>query len=307
MRRHVQRMRSGGSDLRISAGGRQAELRQLWLVIAVDQVMHNSGMIGLGGEQLLQDRASFLAVGKRGVVIGLGREQRERIKSSRLVVVRILPVHLLHCRGVSPGSRFVVRFLAVGVERLQGQDVIALAVSRPGLHLAGLLQLRRGPLDGWRIRLIPELMPQAHGLAPVRHGALRVLLFDVEKSLLRLFVPERMQQRDTLFECLLRLRSTRHGKMHRAQLFLREFLVMMAFISRRGAGERRGNTQKPDQFAHGAPQSESSGRVEAGSRRRRDSALREQLSTPLPSVEFRALVCHGRKRSASSLVHLCKR
>ncbi len=162
------------------------------------------------------------------------------------MVVRILPVHLLHGRGVSPGSRFVVRFLAIGIERLQGEDVIALAGRRPGLHLAGLLQFRRGPLDGWCIRLIPELMPQAHGLAPVRHGALRVLLFDVEKSLLRLFVPERMQQRDTLFECLLRVRSTRHGKMHRAQLFLREVFVMMPFVSRRRARECGGNTQNPD-------------------------------------------------------------
>src|SRR5216684_6450365 len=115
-------------------------------------------------------------------------------------------------------------------------------------------------------------MPQAHGLAPVRHGALRVLLFDVQKSLLRLFIPERMQQRDTLFECLLRLRSTRHGKMHRAQLFLRKLLVMMSFVSRRRAGECRGNAQNPDQFAHGAPQSESSRRVEAGSRRTLASA-----------------------------------
>jgi hypothetical protein len=75
------------------------------------------------------------------------------------------------------------------------------------------------------------------GFPPKRDfGALRVLLFDVEKSLLRLFVPERMQQRDTLFECLLRIRSAPHGKMHRAQLFLRELFVMMAFVGRRGRG-----------------------------------------------------------------------
>src|SRR5260370_23895165 len=109
-------MWSGGSDLGVSASGRQAELRQLGLVIAVDQVMHNSGMIGLGGEKLLQDGAGLLAVGKRGVVVGLRRQQRERIKSSRFVVLRILPVHLLHGRGASPGSRFVVRFLASGIE-----------------------------------------------------------------------------------------------------------------------------------------------------------------------------------------------
>jgi len=51
--------------------------------------------------------------------------------------------------------------------------------------------------------------------------------------------------------------------MHRAQLFLRELLVMMTFVGRHLAGECRGNTQKPDQFAHGAPQSEFIWPVEA--------------------------------------------
>jgi len=121
--------------------------------------MRNSGMIGLDREQLLQNGAGFLAVGKRRVIVRLGGQQRERIKSSRLVVVRILPVDLLHRDGVNQGSRSVVRFLAVGIERLQRLDVITLPVSRPGLHLAGLLQLRRGALDGWCVRPIPELMP----------------------------------------------------------------------------------------------------------------------------------------------------
>jgi hypothetical protein len=34
--------------------------------------------------------------------------------------------------------------------------------------------------------------------------------------------------------------------MHRAQLFLRKLLVMMAFVSRRRAGECRSDTQNPD-------------------------------------------------------------
>jgi hypothetical protein len=46
-----------------------------------------------------------------------------------------------------------------------------------------------------------------------------------------------MQQRDTLFEGLLRLRSTLHGEMHCAQLGLRQFLVMMAFVGSSGSAK----------------------------------------------------------------------
>jgi hypothetical protein len=48
-------------------------------------------------------------------------------------------------------------------------------------------------------------------------------------------------------------------------LVLRKSLVMMVFVGGRGSGKCRGNTQDPDQFAHGAPRWESSGRIEAGS------------------------------------------
>src|SRR5271157_1927376 len=157
------------------------------------------------------------------------------------MVVRIFLVDLLHGGAVSPRARFVILSLAVGIERLRSLNVIALAVGW-GLRLVGLLQLRRGAFDGGFFRLVPELMPEAHGLAPVRHGALRVLLFDVEKGLLRLFVPERMQQRETLFECLLRVRSTRYGEMHRTQLVLGEFFVMMAIVGDCRAGECSSNT-----------------------------------------------------------------
>src|SRR5208283_5873051 len=96
----------------------------------------------------------LLAVRKCRVVIGLRRQQRERIKSSCLVVVRILLVYLLHGGGVSPRSGFVVGFLAVGIERVQGLDVSALAVGW-GFRLVGLLQLCRAALDSSFFRLIP--------------------------------------------------------------------------------------------------------------------------------------------------------
>src|ERR1022692_3713560 len=214
--------------------------------------MRDAWVLRLLGKQFFQDRARLLAVGKRCVVVRLGCQQRQRVESRRFVILRILLVHLLHGGGVSLGSRFVVRLLAVGIERLQGLDVIAFAFSW-GLHLVSLLQLGRGALDGSLFRLVPELIPQAHRLTPVRHGALRVLLFVNKKSLLRLFIPERMQQRDTLFEGLLRVGSARYWEMHRAQLLLCEFLVTMTFVGGHCAGEYRSNTQSPNQFVHGPP------------------------------------------------------
>ena len=47
MRRHMQRMRRGGSDLGIAARRGQSQFGQLRLVIAVNQVMRHSGMVGL--------------------------------------------------------------------------------------------------------------------------------------------------------------------------------------------------------------------------------------------------------------------
>ena len=99
----------------------------------------------------------------------------------------------------------------------------------------------------------------------MRHGTLRILLLYIQKRLFRLFIPERMEKGDTFFEGLLSLRRARDGKVHGPQLPLCHFVVMI-FVRERGAAEYRGDTYQPDQFAHGAPQSESSGGLGAGSR-----------------------------------------
>ncbi len=41
--------------------------------------------------------------------------------------------------------------------------------------------------------------------------------------------------------------------MHRAQLILREFFVMMTFVGNRNAAVCYGKTQYPDQLAHETP------------------------------------------------------
>src|SRR5580658_4552120 len=98
--------------------------------------------------------------------------------------------------------------------------------------------------------MVPELMPQTHRLAPVSHRAFRILLFGRDKSLLRLLVPERMLQRDSLFKSLLRLSRARHRKMHRPQLVKRNIVMMMFIIAKSQARNCRRQNETPDQLAH---------------------------------------------------------
>ena len=65
VRRHVQRVRRGGSDLRITARGGNAELRQLRFVVAVDQVVRDSRMVGFGGEKFFENGSSLLCGWRR--------------------------------------------------------------------------------------------------------------------------------------------------------------------------------------------------------------------------------------------------
>jgi hypothetical protein len=82
MRRHVQGVRSRGSDLRVTASGGQSELRQLRLVVGVNQIMRDAGMVGLDGKQLLQNGGGLLAIGKSRVVVRLGGQQGERVEAA---------------------------------------------------------------------------------------------------------------------------------------------------------------------------------------------------------------------------------
>ena len=60
---------------------------------------------------------------------------------------------------------------------------------------------------------------------------IRVILGNVLELLLRLLVPERMQQRHPALKWLLLCRRARYRKVHRAQLLLGQgFMLMMAFV-----------------------------------------------------------------------------
>ena len=71
------------------------------------------------------------------------------------------------------------------------------------------------------------------------HGAGRVVLRDLGEFLLRLVIPEGMQQRDAAFKRFLDRSRARNREMHRPQLFRSQIFVVMAFIGQRQNSEQR--------------------------------------------------------------------
>ena len=146
-------------------------------------------------------------------------------------------IHLFHRVRIRFRARFMIQLFVGGVERTERRNVIVLPRSRR-FQLPRFFQFLRPALHRRRIRLIPKLVPQAHRHAPVRHRALRVLLLRLCKRLLRLLVPERMQQRHASLKSFLRLGRAGNREMHRAQLLLAK-LVVMTFVGKGHKAERR--------------------------------------------------------------------
>src|ERR1041385_7459803 len=84
----------------------------------------------------------------------------------------------------------------------------------------------------------------AHGQAPVGHRALFVLPRDFAKRLLRLFVPEGVQQRDAPLKILLDSRLARRRKADGAEMTRVVGVVMMLVVGKHGDGDHSGGETK---------------------------------------------------------------
>src|SRR5262249_23412372 len=134
-----------------------------------------------------------------------GAEDREGEEVPRLTIVWVLAINLLHARLERLRARGMVELVGVAVVGAHGVDVVALPlrlrVGRSGLRrrLASFLELRGSGLRSGVARR-PYRMEARHRDAPVRHGARRIGLRDLEECPLRRVVPERVEQRDAALE-----------------------------------------------------------------------------------------------------------
>src|SRR5262245_43642866 len=87
----------------------------------------------------------------------------------------------------------------------------------------------------------PDLVPDAHGDAPVRHGAIRFCLGDRSKFLQRLPVPERVQRRERGIEARLNVGTARDGKADVASAALHQIVsVGLGTRAARSAERKQG-------------------------------------------------------------------
>src|SRR2546430_13368931 len=145
----------------------------------------------------------------------------------------------------------MIAFLAVGIEGLGGSNVLSFAIGF-GMERLRFFYFCEASFDGGLVRIVPKLMPQADSHSPMGHRTLRIVFRDLLKLLRRLFIPERMQQRDTAFKPLLHRRCARNWKMHRPQLFRCHFFVMMTLVSQRRKAQGQQHSDQAGKRFHGS-------------------------------------------------------
>ena len=94
--RHVVGVRARWRNLAIVVGGSQRLGRHCRVVAGVNGIVNQAGMVGILGEQRSQHRHCFVFSVQAGVACGLRSQQRQRIKRTRVDIVRILAVEFAH-------------------------------------------------------------------------------------------------------------------------------------------------------------------------------------------------------------------
>ena len=181
------------------------------------------------------------------------------------MVVRVGFVDLLHRVRVSLGAGIVLQFLGVAVKDCDGRDVGLLARSGGAVSGFRLVNFFDAMLDYFWVGIVPELVPQAHGHAPVSHGAVRIVGGDLLEFFFGFFVPERVQQSDAAFEGLLHIwragnREVDCAELRSGQIFVVMMVIIFIVVGEGGECEDRAeDEQARDAFHRNPKKNESSG------------------------------------------------
>src|SRR5262245_24676436 len=105
MTRHMQRMGCVRGNPGVSACSRQRFIRKRRIVEAVNQVMCNTGMIGIPWEYGQEDLCGLFLLSQRLVVVVCKASHLQRIEDCRFVVVGIALMKRLHSFKIRGSSR----------------------------------------------------------------------------------------------------------------------------------------------------------------------------------------------------------
>ncbi len=196
MRRHVQRVRRVGGDLRVAARRLEGVRRKRRHVVAVDDVVRQPGVLRLRLPELLQDCAGFQLIGVRLVGRIRRRRERERVERRGLGVIRVARRKTAHRVPIAQHARALVERIRIVEQRRARSDVVALARRlragrlRAGERVAAGLHLR-----GWPLRDREGVPPLRQTDSPERDAAAGILVGDGLECLNRGAELERVQQR----------------------------------------------------------------------------------------------------------------
>ena len=204
MCRHVKRVRHKGRDFAIPARRGEALVGDCRIVVSVDDVVGQAGMVGMRHPELLQHLARGLLIGEGLVARGRDRDQHQRVERLRLDVVWVLARELSHRLLERLGAFGVRHRLSVFVEDLKRGDEVLLAL-RSFLDVLRLGERGGAVLQILRRRWPPERVVVRHRHPPVRHGTVSVLGGHTAQDGDGLVVEHRMEQRVTPHEVALNL------------------------------------------------------------------------------------------------------
>ena len=220
MRWHVQGVGNPRRDRTVTAGGSQSALRVRRIIVAMDQIVGDAGMLGIFLPQLFED-AQRLRVdwttscrsGWRSPPPAPPRRKRSAFQNRRDIDrkacaslfhtrPRDRAARLAHDKTARPRPSRAVRRAVIGIQRC---DKLPLAIGA-GLHRHGLVRCRFAGAHFVGSRRRPDRMPPRHGDSPLRHGTGWILGGDLGENPARLFVKKRVQQRDAASEFRLHRR-----------------------------------------------------------------------------------------------------
>ena len=203
MRGHVQRMGRRRRQLGVALCRRQALTANWRKIIAVDDVVRDTGMVRLLRLDRLQDRRRLELFGV-GLVIEIHRFiERKRVEDGRLGVVGITLGQLGHRRLIGERARAQVHFVVILEEGRKRLDPVLFALGLGAGRAPCLDRLPSLAHQLGRKRGNQRIGTLTDGYAPVGHGTRGLLLGQGGECLHCFRKEKRMQHRNGAIELAL--------------------------------------------------------------------------------------------------------
>ena len=172
VRCHVLGVTRVRGDLRVAQRCAQPERRVIRIVVTMDEIMEQAGVLTMIHPRLLEHgRCAHVA---RDVAPAVRvAENRQPVEGSRVDVARVAIVELRHCSLVAEVARLLAAISVEDFNRIQVR-LFALGLCLGPTFRRARRQLAQRHARGRQVLLHPDGMVISHRLAPVSHGEARI-------------------------------------------------------------------------------------------------------------------------------------